>query len=354
MQAVILNLVDPFKFRGGIERVVLHLMDMLSEEGYSIELIHADNSQKIGSYSPYWVGRQAYFSEKSWDLAIVNNLSGLGLFPGKAKKTVAIIHGLYTEFFENRVISEEDIQEMGVDYWEYLVNRYLNGYLAEAFVLNSADLIIAVCQRLKEAIQRQVEKHVVAIPNPVDPIFQPMDKKKIREMYNIPKDALVGLFVGRNDYTKGYDVFRELVRHTYKDILWVQAISSGSSDSYEPVRDIIAFREVSFEEMPIIYNLADFLVFPSRYEGFALSILEALACGIPVITSKSVVSEEIIDLLNGFLVAELSVEEFLRRIEVIKKYKVIRDHYREYISKEVRRRFSIELWKERMREALLS
>ncbi|MGB9874110.1 MAG: hypothetical protein ACPLRS_03980, partial [Hydrogenobacter sp.] len=72
------------------------------------------------------------------------------------------------------------------------------------------------------------------------------------------------------------------------------------------------------------------------------------------ITSKVGVAGEISDILNGFLVEELSVEEFLKRIEVIKKYKVIRDHYREYISKEVHRRFSVKLWKERMREALLS
>lgn len=345
---------DPLMFKGGTERVVLGVIDLLSQEGYRVEVIHKENSQKVSGFAPYWVGRQAHLSEKVWDLAVVNNLAGVGFFPGRTKKTVAIFHGLYMDFFGNAT-KEEDLPKAGMNYWEYLVNKYLNGYLAEAFVLNSADRVVAVSQSLKEAIQKHTDRDVMVIHNPVDPIFRPMDKRRLREMYNIPKDALVGLFVGRNDYAKGYDIFRELVSYTYRDILWVQVLSGGGLASSVPLmKEIITFRGVPFEEMPTIYNLADFLVFPSRYEGFGLSIVEALACGIPVITSKVGVAGELCDILNGFLVAELNAEEFLKRIEVIKKYKVIRDHYREYISEEVHRRFSIELWKERMREALLS
>jgi glycosyltransferase involved in cell wall biosynthesis len=40
------------------------------------------------------------------------------------------------------------------------------------------------------------------------------------------------------------------------------------------------------EELPALYNLAEVLVYPSLYEGFGLPVLEAMACGIPVITSN--------------------------------------------------------------------
>lgn len=354
MQALILNIYDPFKFKGGAERLVLHIKNLLEEEGFNVDFIHKENSQKEGGFSPYWIGRHAHLMDKEWELVVVNNLAGVGFFPGKAKKTIAIFHMLYLEFF-GEAIREQDLQKANISYREYLVNKYLNGYLGEIFVLNAADRIVAVSESIKESIKNQVEKEVLVIQNPVDEIFQPLNKEKIRERFNVPKDALVGLFVGRNDYTKGYDIFRELVSYTYRDVFWVQVISSGELESSMPlIKDIITFREVPFEEMPIIYNLADFLVFPSRYEGFGLSIVEALACGIPAITLKVGVVREIEDLLQDFVVNQPDPKEFFDRIMVLKRFKVIRDYYKQVVSEEIHRRFSVELWKERMKKALLS
>jgi glycosyltransferase involved in cell wall biosynthesis len=44
---------------------------------------------------------------------------------------------------------------------------------------------------------------------------------------------------------------------------------------------------VPMADLPSIYNLSDFLVFPSLYEGFGLPVVEAMACGTPVITSST-------------------------------------------------------------------
>ena len=42
---------------------------------------------------------------------------------------------------------------------------------------------------------------------------------------------------------------------------------------------------VSFEDLPALYSLAEMFVFPSVYEGFGLPVIEAMACGTPVITA---------------------------------------------------------------------
>jgi glycosyltransferase involved in cell wall biosynthesis len=51
------------------------------------------------------------------------------------------------------------------------------------------------------------------------------------------------------------------------------------------VRDAVRFTGyVPFDDLPAIYNLAEMFVFPSVYEGFGLPVIEAMACGTPVVT----------------------------------------------------------------------
>jgi glycosyltransferase involved in cell wall biosynthesis len=51
---------------------------------------------------------------------------------------------------------------------------------------------------------------------------------------------------------------------------------------------------VSDEDLPMLYNCAGIFVYPSLYEGFGLPPLEAMACGIPVITSNTSSLPEVI------------------------------------------------------------
>lgn len=75
-------------------------------------------------------------------------------------------------------------------------------------------------------------------------------------------------------------------------------------------KDIRYIGHVPDEELPFFYSAADMLTFPSLYEGFGLPILEAMACGCPVITSKVSSMPEVAGraalLIDPFSVAEIA------------------------------------------------
>jgi len=60
------------------------------------------------------------------------------------------------------------------------------------------------------------------------------------------------------------------------------------------VGDAIKFTGyVPFEDLPALYSLAEMFVYPSMYEGFGLPVVEAMACGVPVITGRTAALSEI-------------------------------------------------------------
>lgn len=81
-------------------------------------------------------------------------------------------------------------------------------------------------------------------------------------------------------------------------------------------KDVILTGYISTEDMPILFSGADALVFPSLHEGFGLPILEAMACGCPVITSNCSAMPEVVE-NAGLLVNPYNEEDIAYAIEKV-------------------------------------
>jgi glycosyltransferase involved in cell wall biosynthesis len=73
-----------------------------------------------------------------------------------------------------------------------------------------------------------------------------------------------------------------------------------------------------YEELPFLYNLARLMVFPSLFEGFGIPLVEAMACGCPVVCSRAASISEVIG-EAGVTFDPLSAEDMADKINSVWK-----------------------------------
>ena len=138
----------------------------------------------------------------------------------------------------------------------------------------------------------------------VERCFRPLADKVqlacVRKRYDLPQRFIlsVGTLQPRKNYARLIRAFVQLVDRLQPETASLKLVLVGKKGwLYEPifdcVRGLALEGEVLFpgfvadEDLPALYNLADLFVFPSLYEGFGLPVLEAMACGTPVVCSDA-------------------------------------------------------------------
>jgi glycosyltransferase involved in cell wall biosynthesis len=118
----------------------------------------------------------------------------------------------------------------------------------------------------------------------------------LRQKYQLPLRFI--LFVSTIEPRKGLDTLMDAFARllsVYGDIKLVIAGKKGwyTDRLYDQIErlelkdHITVTGHVPDEDLPALYNAAEVLAFPSRYKGFGLPVLEAMACGTPVVCSSS-------------------------------------------------------------------
>jgi len=150
------------------------------------------------------------------------------------------------------------------------------------------------------------EEKICVIYNGVDhAAFHPGLRKeynaRIRKKLQIPEKAFVVLFIAHNFARKGltYLINSLPFIKERKELIKLVVVGRGNISSYQHLADQIGFGKqllFSSETDNIIkfYGIGDVLVLPTSYDPFSNVCLEALACGIPVITTPQNGAAEII------------------------------------------------------------
>jgi glycosyltransferase involved in cell wall biosynthesis len=185
------------------------------------------------------------------------------------------------------------------------------------FIRRQSDWNIVIDRQCyKQAEQDGITDKTSLLMNAVnlDEFFpHPESRLSYRARYGIADNAIVILFSGRLEEIKRVDRIIGAMRHldveqgdfqlfivgtgSLRQSLENQATREGVNE------DVFFLGAIPHQQMPAFYNMADLLVLPSEMEGTPMVILEALACGTPVVaTNVGGIPDIVCNGINGYAI----------------------------------------------------
>ncbi len=179
------------------------------------------------------------------------------------------------------------------------------------FSVHFADHIIADSEHTRQDIVRLLHidpARITVIPLAAGPQYQPIGRadnlQDIRRKHHLPERFI--LFVSTLEPRKGIDTLLDAYAALAPMAPHIPLVITGQHGWYTERIDtqvkqlgletrVVFTGYVPDEDLPAVYNCAAVLAFPSRYEGFGLTVLEAMACGTPVVCSNSSSLPEVAD-----------------------------------------------------------
>ena len=191
--------------------------------------------------------------------------------------------------------------------------------------LRRARTIVCVSECVRNLVAMDFKIPIERLPvvhNGIDEKFCPVPRESARELirrkYQLarPYALFVGQIKARKNVLRILEAFYQVRQQGFADLALVLAgrrswTSEGIDDCINrlKLRDhVFEIGHVSLHDLPALYSASEMLVFPSLWEGFGIPVIEAMACGTPVITSNLSALPEVVG-NAGLLVDPYSVEE---------------------------------------------
>lgn len=187
-------------------------------------------------------------------------------------------------------------------------------------ILNGLTGIISVSSYNKELLLKNGfyddEQRIAVFPNGFDGRkFYPMDKAEARTQLGFSEDQFIIAFTGAFSKRKGIDK----LNRTLKNCDDVYSIFLGDGELRPDCENILFCGKVTNDQVALYLNAADVFVLPTKGEGCCNAIIEALACGLPVISSDLAFNDDVLNEKNSIRIDVESEQQIADAINQLKE-----------------------------------
>ncbi len=270
MKAVVIS-PHPGVNMGGVERFCILLEQLLRQDGWETASVGPEIEVPISvgrlgvepTLSALSASAQARRARP--DLVISNGYLG----GPTGTRRIHVLHGTMVR----------QMIDGGTGRRRYRVRRALSGVPAELLSAWGAT-VVSVSASTADEFARIYRRRVDAvIPNGIDTdLFAPGNRLEARSAVGLDPEGRYALFVGRLEYRKGADLLPQACRRAGYELVVAGPDSPPTA---------IALGTLAPEQLAAAYRAADCVVFPTRYEACSYVVLEALASGVPLVTTTA-------------------------------------------------------------------
>ena len=181
-------------------------------------------------------------------------------------------------------------------------------------------------------------------------IFRPLNAEEIRKKHGIKKDDIVLIYVGLVIHRKGIDIVLRAWEKLYKEFKNIHLVVIGKG-SYSSEISRTASETGRLHYLPYVgsretlvkyYNSADMFIFPTRKESFGLVVAEAMACGLPIVTTNARGVRYVVTDECGFKVNVNDENAFLEKIKLLIRDEKLRNRLGDGGIKRIKEEFTVE------------
>lgn len=225
--------------------------------------------------------------------------------------------------------------ENPLEFSKYWYAKYISTFFDKKFFLSFKSVRLILAAGDENSIKQMTVKSGGHLNSGViymfptrfnDQVFMPLNKADARRILNISESDLIISTTGRLSSIKGWrfliDCYIEFEKRNPNSLFYF----IGEGEDYSAINDYISFRGLQLkikltgkknpEEVALFLNASDLYIMGSYKEGWSTTLVEALACGVPICTTNFSSAKEIVsEGITGYVVEDRNIEIFCKKME---------------------------------------